>query len=433
MIFNTFKSTFAKSVPNKVFKMDALYSLSVDEGAVLELLNGKESAEITYTDLLEADRDSIRRRLSSAEFQMSLMRSSEVRLKEKVLKLNSEISEYRLDLEEANERNAILTSELEALSTSSPSIDGLISIDELTQLKREYEKLNADLSGKVRLLENEKSELTQTLNEQRANVDALRETVSELESKLEIDANKLLASEGRISELKTAHARELREAHKGQESLRARLDSKEAENKRLEAKNAENKRRLLDAKNTMLKANQHLTDFGVELDKTRTERRYLGFMLQAMIHEDFFECDAGGASVFSFQTDITSTEGEFEIDPRYPIALWLGKNGFAVVMGIGRDGNLIMPTIPGISDELLEELCPPRAVHGELAEKLKEFDVEACNRAMANTRHRLSQMSVDLAHNENLIQSNKNLIAISSKHRAMARAGGKVNRKKRNK
>lgn len=420
--------------------MDAVYSLSADEGAILELLNGKESAEVTLIDLLQADSAALRRRLSAAEFQMSLMRGTESRLKDRITKLHSELSEYRVELGSAKGLCELLASELEAQSEQSPSVEGLVSIDELTIVKRDYEGLLSGLRDTVSQIENEKASLTKQLDEQLDTSQSLQERVFDLESQLQTSLNKQLAEEGRLSDLKLAHSRELREAQKERDSLHSKLESSNAENRRLEAKNSENKRRLLDAKNTLVKANQLRIDLTEALDKTRTERRYLGLMLESMIHEDFFKCDAGGASVFSFQTDITSTDGEFEIDPRYPIALWLGSNGFAVVMGISReDGNLIMPTIPGISDELLEQLCPPKSVQSELADKLKEFDVEACNTAMANTRHMISQMAVDLAHKENLLQSNKNLVAISCKHRAMARAsassqhGGKSNRKKRKK
>jgi hypothetical protein len=208
------------------------------------------------------------------------------------------------------------------------------------------------------------------------------------------------------------------EAHKG------RVEVLAAELAKFKSKVRDQKAGSVSALETLKTAKRIRDEITDELSDVRNDRRYLTMLVDSIIHDDFFTCDEGSASLFSFSTyNVSSTEDGFAIDENFPIALWLNKNGFACILGVSADvdengeRSLVMPDSPSLSRKRIAYLCPPKKYHNEIAEKLMQYDVKACNEALARSRLILSTLAIKGEYEENGKLTNKELIAVSRTRR----------------
>jgi hypothetical protein len=159
-----------------------------------------------------------------------------------------------------------------------------------------------------------------------------------------------------------------------------------------------------------------------ELCVLRKDRRYLTMMVDCLIHEDIFTAYEGSVSIFSYLTlNVSSVEDDFVVDEAFPIALWMGRNGFSCVLGVSAinasgDRDLVMPSSPKVSKRALAEVCPPAKYYAEIVRRISAFDARACDAALVRSRHIVSELAIRGEFEENAKLTNKDLIATSRKY-----------------
>lgn len=398
---------------------DVSYVITLDETILERHLDGGHTADVSPFDLYDSIIQSLRSENSRNVFLADTYKRASERLLSKIEGLETSLRDAIKSRDEvANSLINGITADVIAQPCNKCA--GLEL--EIEEAKESYAKLENQLQLAVSESNTIQLNLNSALESLAASQLAIEARDLKLSNLEQLASNKLATVEGNhkdtvkglqstLNSLKTANeklARELEVSNNDFARMKGSISKRKTETEAMA--------KILES---MRSRGAELTQ---ELATVRTDRRYLGMMIDAIIHENFFNCPEGGASIFSLQTlNVSSPEDEFVIDENYPIGLWLGSNGFSCIMGVSVDCNekgersLVMPASAKISKRAMTDICPPAKHHGKIVEGLMQFDVKACNAALDNTRTLVSQFAIRTEFEENAMLTNKNLIATSSR------------------
>lgn len=292
---------------------------------------------------------------------------------------------------------------------------------ELERSQEDAATLINDLKSKNALYENRLETLSKDIEVLTGEKLAYQAEVEAAKSANKILENKILTADGHAKEAAKASGKQLRELQVKSDKLARALDLANKEIAKNKASRAENHKCNLEAIEAMKTAKKTMSDMEAEIAELRIVRRYLVMMMDCALHDNFFESESGYCNVLTYNTnEFSSPEDDFAFDETYPVGFWINKNGFACVLGVSHadeNGNraVVMPKNEKISKRALDAICPPKSDLKPILEKLMEFDAAACRESFSRSRDKISQLAIYAEHEENLLQENKNLVAITKR------------------
>lgn len=310
--------------------------------------------------------------------------------------------------------------------------------DEMTKSKNlalALEQAEQESSAKIAALVDQNTTYRDEASALLNDLDALKGDKAELQSKLEyaqgeckILENKLLTAEGHAKEAAKASDKVAKDLQAKIDRITRSLEVANADVAKEKDRRAEMYKGNLAAIDAMKKSKQTMVDMEAEIAELRMVRRYLVMMMDCALHDHFFESDNGYASVLTYNTHkISSPEDKFVIDEAFPVGFWVNKNGFACILGVSTpdengERSLVMPANEKISKRATDAICPPKSEQNAILDSLMQYDAAACQESFKRSRDKISQLAIYGEHEENLLQENKNLIAITKR----AVAGGRT-------
>jgi hypothetical protein len=402
-------------------------------GQVVEAwFNGADTAEITAFDLYESVIKGLKAKILSATFLSDTYKKRVEVYKESYENLSIELDAARQSLD-------VLSADIMPV-TQRP----LFVPQDLRDLKREYESARrtiADLESQLSNVVTERQNLELKLIAEGRAISSLKSELVDAKAKAVTELLSVQVSAAKeLDTLKTIHDNQLatvnghhkdaiKSANQEALSLSGKLKKAErelevstADLKKLKAIVSSNKSDKEKTLEVMRKSVGTLNAMENELCVLRKDRRYLTMMVDCLIHEDIFTADEGSVSIFSYLTlNVSSVEDDFVVDEAFPIALWMGRNGFSCVLGVSAinangDRDLVMPSSPKVSKRALAEVCPPAKHHAEIVRRISAFDAKACDAALVRSRHIVSELAIRGEFEENAKLTNKDLIATSRKY-----------------
>jgi hypothetical protein len=389
----------------------SVFSVEVSREVIEPFLNDRDIASVDAFDLYDAMLNDLKTKLGSSQSISA------------IYKERSEALVGLLAKSEAELKQAKLTKDALIQEFSNAPVGVVVDSSQVDALKLICEEKTALVAN----LEEEKALLVATVQEALERCNESEKALTLLEGMTtnsgQLNRNLMAAAEGRLIDAKKTSAAEQLKLSNTIAKRDREIEVIGKDLAKFKATVSENKKGSISVLETLQNAKRIRDELTDALAEARNDRRYLTMLVDSITHQQIFTCPEGSATLFSFQThNVSAVDDKCAIDESFPLALWLGTNGFACVLGVSverenGERELVMPDSALLSRKAVVLLSPPKKYHAELADKLMEFDVQACNEAMTRNRLTISQLAINAEFEENAKLANKDLIAYSRARR----------------